>query len=558
MALMKGSQALAECLLKMGAERIYGIIGTSIIGFVDALYDVQDKIRYISCRHEQVAASMADTEGRLSGKPGVVLAHSGPGALNTIISLTNAYKDCSPVIAIFGAVKRRLKGKDGMLEVDHTKIFAPVCKGTYRVEDAPSIPVIFSEAYQTAMKDAKGPVIIEVPEDVWSEIIEVDMSKLNLKVPSPPEIGEEDIKEIINSLEASNKPIILAGAGIAYTHSSEELIKLAETLNLPVITTGNGRGTIPENHPLCLGRAGFGGGNTVADTAFQNADLVLGIGCTISDMTTYEFIAPPSGEVILINLDPHVEKKGLYVKKHIYGDAGDFLKKINKLISPKQKKERKEWFDSLNSARKYWQDLIGSCITSEKSPLSPGRVCHLLDKMLPEDAIMTAGMGMHVLYPNTFINIEKPLTFLSAVNFGAMGFGFPAGLTAKLLYPKRTVISILGDGDFMMTVQDMETAKREGINLKVFVFNDNSYRVLTYRQKLSFQGRILGSLHTNPNFVKLAEAFGAKGLRMSKPEEIEPVLKEALASEELTLTEVVCDPEDMAPTNIDCILRMSM
>lgn len=556
MAMMKGSQILVDCLIRMGCQRIYGIIGTSVLSFVDALYDHKDEIRYISCRHEQVAASMADTEGRLTGRPGVVLAHSGPGALNTLISLANAYKDCSPVIAIVGAVKRRLRGKDGMLEVDHLKVFSPICKGAYRVEETASIPTLFSQAYSRAMSGAKGPVLIEVPEDVWKDRAEVDLEKFSLELEPLPEAQEEDIKELIAMIRSSSKPLILAGGGVAYSQASEDLVRFAETLNLPVITTGNGRGTIPEDHPLCLGRVGFGGGRTVADTAYEKADLILGMGCLLSDMTTYEFSLPTSADVVLVNLDADVEKKKLYVKKQIYADVSSFLKKILKMLSSSDKVERKDWLDSFQAVKKSWQELLEVAKNSSKSPLSPGRFCYQLGKMLPKEAIITVGAGMHLLYPMAFIPCCKPLTFLSAVNFGAMGFGFPSGLAAKLIYKERMVISILGDGDFLMTLQDLETAKREGLALKIFILNDNSYRVLAYRQKLQFQGRVYGSEHKNPDFVKLASAFGVRGVRIERPEEIEPKLKEVFKEDDLVLTEVVCDPNDLPPMNINATLKM--
>lgn len=552
---IKGSQILVKCLQEMGCKNIYGIIGTSVIAFVDALYDVKDKIRYISCRHEQVAASMADVEGRLTQKPGVVLTHSGPGTLNTLISLANSYKDASPVILITGAVKRRLRGKDGMLEVDHLKIFSHICKGVYRVDEAAKILDVFSSAYRECMSYCKGPVLIEVPEDVWTEQAEVDFSKLKLETNPKPEIKDEDIKEIIEMIKLAEKPLILSGGGVAYSGASSNLVKLAETLNIPVITTGNGRGTIPETHPLCLGRCGFGGGNRVADSAYTKADIILCIGCGISDMTTYEFSHNTSADIVIVNFDDKWEEKGIYATKSLFADAGDFLSKMLNSISSDMKKI--DWTDILLPDKKFCEGIMSAGISSNKTPLSPGRVFHILSKMIPEDAIITVGAGMHLLYPMAYVPSYLPQTFLSAVNFGAMGFGLAAGLSAKLNFPERLVISVLGDGDFMMTPQDLETAKREKINLKIIVVNDNAYRVLVMRQKLQLQGRVYGSLHTNPDFVKLSEAFGIKGVRIEKPEEIEEKLKEALSINNIpVLIEIVADPDDMAPTNVEAVLRM--
>lgn len=554
---MKGAQILAECLVKMGTKFVYGIIGTSVINFVDALYEVRDKIRYISCRHEQVAASMADAEGRLLQRPGVALTHSGPGTLNTMISLANSYKDCSPLILISGAVKRRLKGKDGMLEVEHLKIFSHICKDVFRVEDASSIPEVISSAYKKTMSQARGPVLIEVPEDVWTDQASVNLENLKFEIESSPTPTENDVREVIDALENSSLPLILAGGGISYSNSSELFLQLVEKLKIPVITTGNGRGTIPETHLLCLGRVGFGGGNLIADTAYKNADLILGLGCSISDMTTYEFTVSTPADIILVNLDPDIEKKGIYVTKNLYCDVKSFLEKILEFTSNKEFSERERWNNILNPVKTQWQLLLNQSASSNKIPLSPARVCSILAKMIPPDTIITVGAGMHLLYPMSFIPCKMPLTFLSAVNFGAMGFGLAAGLSAKLNFSERVVISILGDGDFLMTSQDLETAVREKIPLKILIINDNSYRVLVFRQRIQLQGRIYGSVHKNPDFLKFAESFGAKGLRIEKPDEIEEKLKEMLESNIVTLVEVVSDPDDFPPLNMEASLKMS-
>ena len=232
---LSAGQALARALLKMGTSRVYGIIGTSNVAFVDALYEVRDRIHYVSCRHEQVAASMADAEGRLTGRPGVALVHSGPGALNAMISAGNAYKDCSPMIIITGAVKRRLAGSDGMLEVDHRRLFAPLCKATFRVESASEVPGVFSAAYRAAMSGARGPVLIEVPEDVWAEKVEIDIEGMELACDAPPPVKHADVTDALAMIESARLPLVLAGAGVAYSHSRGDLVKFAEALSLPVM-----------------------------------------------------------------------------------------------------------------------------------------------------------------------------------------------------------------------------------------------------------------------------------------------------------------------------------
>lgn len=556
MAYLTGAEALVACLKAMGTRRVYGVIGTSIVGFLDGLYQARDTIRYISCRHEQVAASMADAEGRLTRHPGVVAVHSGPGALNAMIGLANAAKDCSPVIAITGAIKRRLQGCDGMLELDHVGVFRPICRATFRVEATYEIPAIFAEAYKAAMRGPGGPVLIEVPEDIWGDRDDVTVDALDLTPEPPPPVDEEAVREVAERLSQSARPVILAGGGVAYSGGEELLQQLVERWSIPVATTGNGRGVLPEHHPLSLGRAGYAGGTPMADEALKRADFILAIGCTISDMTTYEYTWPIQADIIAVNLDPDNDQKKLPITA-IAADARAFLAALVNVMASSSLEPRPAWIDELAPVRTMWENLLQSMRAPDRQPFSPAYVCHVLGQMLPEDAIITVGAGMHLLYPSDFIPCHRPRTFLAAVNFGAMGFGFPAALGAKLVHPERTVIAILGDGDFMMTVQDLETAVRENIAVKILVINDNAYRVLAFRQRVQYQGRIHGSVHQNPDFVRLAESFGIKGWRLTAPDEVEAVLSEALALKEPALIEVVTDPEDIPPTNLEAVMRMS-
>jgi acetolactate synthase-1/2/3 large subunit len=556
MAYLRGAEALVECLKAIGTKRVYGVIGTSIVGFMDGLYEARASIRYISCRHEQVAGSMADAEGRLTRRPGVVALHSGPGALNAMISLANAAKDCSPVIAVAGSIKRRLQGCNGMLELDHVRVFRPLCRGTYRVEATYEIPAILSQAYKAAMAGPGGPVLIEVPEDIWGDRDEVNVEAMDLTVESPPPINQEDVNRVAERLARASRPVILAGAGVVYTHAEDLLRQLAEKWQMPVATTGNGRGALSERHPLSVGRAGYGGGNPIADQALKQADFVLGIGCTLSDMTTYEYNWPIRGEVVVVNLDTDNDLKKTPLQA-IYADARDFLLNLTDIQDSFPILDRPSWISELAPVKTMWENLLNSGRNASRTPVSPAHVCHALSQMLADDAIITVGAGLHLLYPMAFIPSRQPRTFLSAVNFGAMGFGFPAALAAKLVHPERTVVAVLGDGDFLMTVQDLETAVREKIAVKIMVINDNAYRVLAFRQQLQFQGRVYGTLHGNPDLTKLAESFGLPGWRIETPDQVDSVLTEALASSGPALVEVVTDPQDIPPTNLEAAMMMA-
>lgn len=552
---MTGAQALAAALIKMGAQRVYGIIGTSNIGFVDALYEVKDRLRYVSCRHEQVAASMADAEGRLTGLPGVTLVHSGPGALNAMISAGNAYKDCSPFIIISGAVKRKLAGSDGMLELDHRRLFAPLCKGTFRVGAASEMMEIFSEAYRAAMSGARGPVLIEVPEDVWIERAEVDLEGMALEADAPAPVKEGDVEAALEVLSRSRLPLILAGGGVAYAGASGLLAELAERTLVPVATTGNGRGVIPETHPLSLGRAGFGGGTLVADRAMEQADGLLCLGCGISDMTTYEYTLPLGMDrIVAVNIDGHMAPQAPPARV-VQADAREFLGQMLAGLEV-QAGPRPEWDQALAEARSIWEGMLAAGL--EREGRSGARVARSLGRRIEEDAIVCVGAGTHLLYASDYIPATRPLSFMSTVNFGSMGFGFAACMAAKAACPDRPSIAMLGDGDFMMTVQDLETAVREGLGVKVFVMNDSQYRVLNIRQKLTFQGRIHGTEHGNPDFAALAKTFGAAGYTIKGDEDIEGVLDKAMAEAGPVVVDVLIDPDDLPSLNLEATLRMSM
>ena len=556
MARLRGTDALVQCLQRAGTERVYGVIGTSIVGLLDGLYEARDTIRYISCRHEQVAASMADAEGRLTRRPGVVALHSGPGALNAMISMANAAKDCSPMIAITGAIKRRLQGCDGMLELDHVRLAAPLCRAALRVETVAEIPERFSQAYRAALAGPGGPALIEVPEDIWTEHGEVDLDQLDLDIPAPPPIDPAAVQQIAERLLAAERPVILAGAGIAYRRAEALLKQLVDLVQIPVATTGNGRGTLPETDPLSLGRAGYGGGNAVADEALKRADFILGIGCTMSDMTTYEYTWPIHAEVVVVNLDRDNDQKRIPLEA-LYGDARVFLEQLLAACREATPADRAPWTDQLADARTAWDNLLSSSLGRSGPHASPAQVCQALDQRLADDAIVTVGAGMHLLYPMAFMKSRRPSCFLSAVNFGAMGFGFPAALAAKVVYPQRQVVAILGDGDFLMTVQDLETAVRENIPVRVVVVNDNSYRVLAFRQRVQYSGRVHGSLHGNPDLLQLAAAFGIPAWRIESPEQIDAALEESLAAEGPSLVEIVTDADDIPPTNLQAALTMS-
>ena len=549
---MNVGQAVVGCLEEFGVRRAYGLIGTSILDLVDATKDT--KIRYISTRHEQVAVSMADAESRLTGHIGVAFIHGGPGFLNALIGVANAYKDSSPLLMITGGVKRRLSGLDSWLEVPQLDIIKPIVKTALRIDRPADAAKVISQAYSSAMSPPKGPVFVEVPEDVWHlEGANVQGASAELK--APPGIDPNDIAKVVKLLSLSSRPLILVGSGLNHADGARLVTAFVEKLQIPVVSTGNGRGILPEDNPLSLGRVGFGGGNTLADSAFENADLVVALGAGISDVTTYGYNLLPKVDVVAVDLDPLADKKPVPYTLHVYGDATSFLEQLTK--SEISHTPRDEWFQFIQQRRESWNNSLEAALGWEpKGYVNASRFFKALDARLPNDAVITAGQGIHILYTYAFLKVRRYRSFLAATNLGAMGFAFPAALGAKIAEPDREVFAVLGDGEFLMTMQDLETAVREKIAVKVIVVNDNSYRVLLMRQKMQKMGRVFGTLHTNPDMVKLGEAFGLESFVLSDNDQVEEAVGFISArTESPRLLELKVSQEDSPPFNMEASLK---
>jgi len=542
---MKVSELLVRSFESYGVARAYGLVGTSILELMDALSS--SRIRYVSTRHEQVAVSMADAEGRLTGKPGVAMVHGGPGFLNSLISVTNAWKDGSPMVLVAGAVKRRMVGMDSWLEVPESAMVASVVKKAWRVERGSEAAKIFADAYSLAVSPPCGPTFVEVPEDVWS--LEAGNEVMGLSTQKAQAPAGAEVASVSELLAGAKKPLIVVGGGVNTPEGAEALQALLSRVETPVVSSGNGRGAVSEDNPLALGRIGFGGGNKVADTALVEADVVLCVGCGLSDVSTYGFNITPKGEVVAVDLDPLWDRKPVPCAIHVACDAAEFVRSLAQM-APKRLEE--PWRAQIESERRGWNALLKEAESRTKEGfVNPAKFLRALDRRLPRDAILAVGQGLHVLYAYSFLKVRSSRSFLAATNMGSMGFVFPSALGAKMVFPEKEAVGVMGDGEFMMTVQDLETAVREKVGVKIVIVNDNSYRVLLMRQKIQKMGRIFGTTHSNPNFAKVAEAFGAKGLVIDSDEGVsEGVEFLTGVSDRPLLVELRVDPEDLPPLNV--------
>jgi acetolactate synthase-1/2/3 large subunit len=542
---MSGSQALVESLKKEGVKVIFGIPGGAIMPVYDMLYD-EKEIRHILMRHEQCAAHAADGYARATRGPGVCMATSGPGATNLVTGIANAYMDSSPVIAITGQVATHLIGKDAFQETDIIGITTPITKYNYQVRRVEDIPRIVKEAFYIASTGRPGPVLIDVPRDMQTGVAEVDFNvKIDIRGYKPNiEPHPLQVKKAVDILVSSERPIILAGGGVHWSKAYGELLTLAELLMAPIATTFMGKGVIPENHPLALGCIGMHG-RIEANKSIMAADAILAVGVRFSDRSTGkvdEFCH--DAKIIHVDIDPSEIRKNVPVHLPIVADARMALKAIiDELIRRSLKGERSEWIKRIGMFKKESED------SEPSKELTAVNAIKLLRKVLPENAIVATEVGQNQMWASLHFRVLKTGTFISSGGLGTMGFGFPASLGAKVAMPDVPVVDIAGDGSFLMTEQDLATSVVEDIPVTVMILNNSSLGMVAQWQRLFFGRRYS---HTDlkgvPDFAKLAEAFGARGVRVNSLNELEQVLHEAVKSDVTVVIDVpIPREEDVLP-----------
>jgi len=541
MTRMTGAKAFIESLKKQKVDVIFGIPGGAIIPIHDELYDTSD-LRHILMRHEQCAAHAADGYARASGKVGVCMATSGPGATNLVTGIANAYMDSSPVVAFTGQVPRPLIGKDAFQETDIVGITTPITKYNFQVQKASEIPRIVKTAFYIASTGRPGPVLVDLPKDVQTETDEIEFDDdINIRGYRPNyEPHPLQIEKAADLLANAERPIIIAGGGVISAGASSELVALAELLQAPVSTTLMGKGCIPEDHPLSLGLLGMHG--TIASNLLvSEADVLLAVGMRFSDRTTGKVEKfCPDAKIIHIDIDTAEIGKNIRPHVPIVADAKRALKALNeRLIQKFRKKERSVWISRVKELKKQHEEM------SNKSGISPPRLLKELRKMLPVDAIITTEVGQNQMWAALYLKAYKPRTFISSGGLGTMGFGFPASLGAKVACPDVPVVDIAGDGSFLMTEQDLASSVTEKIPVIVIIFDNRFLGMVAQWQRLFYDRRYSSiDLGETPDFVKLAEAFGAQGIYAGSLSEFKKAVKTALKSDVTTVIDVPISSEE--------------
>ncbi len=521
---MNGAEALIQSLEKIGIEIMFGLPGGSAIPLFDALYKVRRKMKFVLVRHEQGAAHEADGYARATGKPAAVLVTSGPGATNTVTGIMTAYMDSVPMIVVTGQSVRGMLGKDAFQEADVFNLTMPIVKHSYLVRSANDIPRIVKEAYHIATTGRPGPVLIDVPKDVGTEPcvagLEAEMNLPGYK-PEPKGYGPETIQQIAAALAKSRRPVIIAGHGAVLSHAEKELLKLAETLNAPVTTTLLGKGVFPDSHRLSLHGLGMHG-TAYANRAVVECDLMISVGARLDD----RILGVPSQfckDAVKIHIDIDAAEFGKLIKPDIRcrGDAKTVLQDLLPLV---KRGDTDDWLKRIDGFKKKWP--MGY---AKKGGLHPPQVIDALNKLTGGRAIMATDVGQHQMWAWQFYHCDKPWQFITSGGAGTMGFGLPAAIGAQFGRPGETVIAIVGDGGFQMTMSELATAAIHKLPVKIILMNNHYLGMVRQWQDMFYDERYSGvDLEGNPDFVDLAKAYGILGLNLKRAADIPKVLKKAL------------------------------
>ena len=535
---MTGAQILCESLVKEGVEVIFGLPGGVLIPLYDTLPQYP-QLRHVLVRHEQGAAHAADGYARASGKVGVCLATSGPGATNLVTGIANACMDSVPVVAITGQVARPFIGKDAFQEVDTTGITLPITKHNYLVLDTGSLAEIVKESFHLARTGRPGPVLIDVPNDVFVEQAEYSYPE-EVKLPGykPTLEGHPtQIKKAAKLINEAERPLVIAGRGVVISGAYAELREMVEAAEVPVVTTLLGTGCFPESHIMSFGMLGMHG-TAYANMAVDGADLIVAVGMRFDDRATARVSAfAPHARVVHIDIDPAEIGKNVRVDVPIVGDVRLVLKELNKLVNSA---EHTAWVRQLNE----WRRERPLEVPGGGEGLLPQYVMNKIYEVTGGEAIVVTGVGQHQMWAAQHYCYDRPNSLISSGGLGTMGFGLPGSIGAKIGCPDRTVWCMDGDGSFQMTIQELATIVQEGLAVKIAIINNGYLGMVRQWQELFYEKRYVATPLSGPDFVKVAEAYGIPALRVKKREGVVPAVERAMEEDGAFLIDFVVEPEE--------------
>jgi acetolactate synthase-1/2/3 large subunit len=519
---LNGAEILLESLRREGVEVIFGYPGGAVLPIYDVLFDAP--IRHILVRHEQGAAHAADGYARATKRVGVCLATSGPGATNLVTGLANAYMDSVPLVAFTGQVGTKLLGRDSFQEADITGITLPITKHNYLIKNVADIPRVVKEAFHIASTGRPGPVLVDLPKDISMTKVKPDFSaEIDLPGYKPTYVGNaRQVKAAATAIEQAQRPVIYAGGGVVIAGAEDYLLKLAERINAPVTTTLMGLTGFPSCHPLFLGMLGMHG-TASANYAVTEADLLIAIGARFDDRVTGNVQSfAPHAKVIHIDIDPAEIGKNVSADIPLVGDAKNVLEGLLEILPEKQ---HAAWI----ARTEEWKRRHPLRYPQLDGEIAPQYVVETINELATDDAVFVTEVGQNQMWAAQYLKFTRARSFITSGGLGTMGYGFPAAIGAQVGNPGRLVVDISGDGSFQMNVQELATVAAYNLPVKVVILNNGCLGMVRQWQELFHHERYSSTQLThNPDFVKLAEAYGVKGMRAARPEELRPVLEEAL------------------------------
>jgi len=531
--MMTGSRALIKSLEEADVEKIFGIIGGAIMPIYDEL-GKSDKITHIMATHEQGAIHAADAYARVTGKPGVVFATSGPGAANLMTGLANAYMDSSPVIAFTGQVATSLIGQDSFQEVDVRGMSNPITKHNYLLMKAEDVPKTVKESFHIASTGRKGPILVDIPKDVqtgelnWEEANSKGIEEFEgYKVSE--DFDSNRVEELADEINNADRPLILAGGGVVNSGAREELLALAKKFNIPIANSLMGLGTVDSTDPLSIGMIGMHGSGP-ANKAISEADLLLAVGTRLDDRITGDVDKfAKNARVAHIDIDAAEMGKIIEPDLPIVGDAKIVLSRVLELTESDEK-ENIAWWKNIKS----WFEKYSVEVDEGGSVLKPQAVVSAIDRMTPDNTLVTTGVGQHQMWTAQYYNFSEPGQLITSGGLGTMGFGFPAAIGAKIASPDRPVVTITGDGSFQMNIQELTTAVREKLPITVVILRNGSLGMVRQWQQLFFDNNLVETLigEGTPPLAEVAEAYGAMGVTVTDRENLDEKLEKALNYDE--------------------------
>jgi acetolactate synthase I/II/III large subunit len=542
---LTGAQILMKCLEREGVKHIFGYPGGVVLDIYDELARTPS-IRHILVRHEQAAVHAADGYARASSQVGVALVTSGPGATNTVTGIASAYLDSIPIVVFTGQVPTGLIGNDAFQEVDIVGITRPCTKHNYLVKDVKQLAQTIHEAFHIARSGRPGPVLVDLPKDV-SQASTVPKFPETIKIKSYNPTYHANPRQVARALDMilhAQRPVLYTGGGIVLSDSSEGLYKFATSLQIPVTSTLMGLGGFPGDHPLWMGMLGMHG-TYCANMAVSQADVLIAVGARFDDRVTGKLSEfAPRAKIVHIDIDPSSISKNVKVDIPIVGDCKDTLDQLNDLLQDKPVRDwaevRRPWLDTVNE----WSTTHPLTYTWDPKVIKPQYVVEKLYELTQGEAYITTEVGQNQMWAAQFYKFKHPRRLMTSGGLGVMGYGFPAAMGVQLAKPDACVIDIAGDGSIQMNIQELITVVDNDLPVKIAILNNSFLGMVRQWQQLFYDRVYSATPMTAPDFVKLAEAYGAVGLRATKPEEVEPVIREALNTRRPVIMDFKVEPEE--------------